>query len=95
MRRAADLLVLLLLSSALLLGCGGRGDAAFGAACQQDQDCTHGLCVGGVHGDGPVCTKSCATGTDCPRGWSCSGVTQSNVLVCSHGAATPFGDGSQ
>ncbi|NOY92167.1 MAG: hypothetical protein GXP55_13295 [Deltaproteobacteria bacterium] len=91
------LLLLLTLSVGLLAlpACGGRGDAAFGATCGTDQDCAHGLCVAGVHADGPVCTKSCGGNADCPAHWSCSGVTQANVLVCSHGAATPFGDGTR
>jgi len=77
-----------------LLGCGGRGDARFGAPCGRDRDCAEGLCVAGVDGPDSVCTKSCGHTSDCPREWACSGVTQSNVLVCSHGSPTPFGIGA-
>ncbi len=80
----------------LCLGCGAeRGDKPVGEPCGGDGECRHGLCVGGVRGDDPVCTRSCASTDDCPRGWACSGVTQSNVLVCSYGAPTPFGVGAR
>lgn len=75
----------------LLAACGGRGERRFGERCSSDNECQHGLCVGGVHGDAPVCTLSCAATSDCPSGWSCHGVTQGNVLVCAAGASTPFG----
>jgi hypothetical protein len=80
-----------LLALFLLAACGGRGERRFGEHCSSDNECQHGLCVGGVHGDAPVCTLSCGTTTDCPSGWSCHGVTQANVLVCAAGASTPFG----
>jgi len=84
--------VLLLLAAA---GCGGRGQARFGQPCARDADCQRGLCVGGVAGDAPVCTTSCGGRNDCPGGWSCNGVTQANVVVCSKGAAMPFGEGER
>jgi hypothetical protein len=62
-----------------------------GSPCDGDDACESGLCAGGVAGDSPVCTKSCRSGDECPDGWSCSGVTQNKVLVCTKGAATPFG----
>lgn len=82
---------------ALLLGmgCAGRGEARFGQRCERDADCQRGLCVAGVAGDAPVCTTSCGGRADCPGGWSCNGVTQANVIVCSKGAATPFGEGER
>ena len=73
-------------------GCGGRGDVRFGKPCRADSDCQRGLCVAGVAGDAPVCTTSCGGRNDCPGGWSCNGVTQANIVVCSKGAATPFGE---
>jgi hypothetical protein len=79
----------------LAAGCGGRGEARFGQRCERDADCQRGLCVGGVAGDAPVCTTSCGGRNDCPGGWSCNGVTQANVVVCSKGAATPFGEGER
>ncbi|MBX7197609.1 MAG: hypothetical protein U0234_01195 [Sandaracinus sp.] len=80
-----------LLSLVLLTACGGRGDVRFGERCHSDDECAHGLCVAGVAGRNAVCTISCATGSDCPEGWSCHGVTQGNVVVCAAGASTPFG----
>lgn len=74
-----------------VLGCGGRGDKRFGERCYNDVECARGLCVAGARGDQPICTKSCARASDCPEGWSCSGVTADNVLVCAHGSGTPFG----
>ena len=73
-----------------LVGC-GRGDARTGERCAQDRDCARGLCVAGVSGEHPVCTVSCGSDDECPSGWSCTGVTQANVVVCSRRAATPFG----
>lgn len=67
-----------------------RGDTQFGERCGDDRECQRGLCVSGVQGDAPVCTISCARDTECPQGWSCHGVTQSNVLVCASGGSTPF-----
>lgn len=84
----------LFLGSLLLVACGGRGDAAFGDPCEGNDTCAEGLCIAGVDGNEPVCTKSCATSDECPEGWSCSGVTQARVLVCSHSPATPFGEGN-
>ncbi len=80
-----------LLALALLTACGGRGNVGFGERCRSDDECARGLCVAGVSGRSAVCTISCATGEDCPTGWSCHGVTQANVLVCAAGASTPFG----
>jgi hypothetical protein len=76
-----------------LLAC-GRGDARTGERCSRDRDCARGLCVAGVAGVAGAqgaCTVSCGSDEECPRGWSCTGVTQANVVVCSQGAATPFG----
>lgn len=85
------LLAALLAVSVPACGCGG-GEAGFGERCDSDGDCADGLCVGGVDGDAPRCTRSCGSQLQCPRGWSCSGVTEKDVLVCQKGAATPFGD---
>lgn len=71
-------------------GC-GRGEARLGERCEVDRDCARGLCVDGVAGQHPACTVSCAENRDCPEGWSCSAVTQANVVVCARGSATPFG----
>lgn len=79
-------------SFALLLfvaACGG--DAQTGDACESDRDCQRGLCVAGIAGESGVCTVSCGSSDECPEGWSCSGVTEGNVLICRQGAATPFG----
>lgn len=81
---------------ALLAGCSSaRGDVEFGERCADDRACRRGLCVSGVHGDAPVCTISCAGDDQCPQGWSCHGVTQSNVLVCAFGGSTPFDPSGQ
>jgi hypothetical protein len=72
-----------------------RGDTQFGERCGGDRECQRGLCVSGVRGDAPVCTISCASDTECPQGWSCHGVTQSSVLVCSFGGSTPFDPSGQ
>lgn len=66
-----------------------------GEPCASNAECQEGVCVGGVRGDAPVCTRSCASTDQCPRGWACSGVTRGNLLVCSHGAPTPFGIGAR
>jgi hypothetical protein len=79
------------LAALLLAACGSRGDKRFDQPCSGDDDCASGFCVGGAHGDQPVCTKTCGGADDCPEGWACAGVTSNNVLVCTHGAATPFG----
>ncbi len=88
-------LVLVLVGACVLASCGGRGEKRFGQPCAGDTDCARGYCIAGVHGSGPVCTRSCASTDECPRGWACSGVTEHNVLVCSHGAPTPFGVGAR
>jgi len=93
-RRSSLGIVVAMITLAAALGlssCGGRGEKAFDQRCSGDTDCATGLCVGGVHGADPVCTTSCGGTDDCPEGWSCSGVTAANVLVCTHGNATPFG----
>ncbi len=82
-----------LLIAALAAGCGPveRGAGRVGESCERDRDCARGLCVGGVGGPPDrVCTVSCGASTDCPEGWSCTGVTQGSVLVCQRGGATPF-----
>ncbi len=80
----------------LALACGGgHGDKRTGEPCSSNDECRHGLCIGGVDGEEATCTRSCANTAECPRGWSCSGVTQDNVLVCTHGAPTPFGVGAR
>ncbi|HJL21215.1 MAG TPA: hypothetical protein RMH80_03220 [Polyangiaceae bacterium LLY-WYZ-15_(1-7)] len=80
----------LLAFACLVLACGG-GEKETGEACAGDSDCARGLCAAGVVGPEPVCTVSCGSSEDCPEGWTCSGATQDNVLVCRRGAATPFG----
>lgn len=74
----------------LAVGC-GRGEKEMGDVCASDNECAAGQCVGGVDGDEPVCTVSCASSDDCPEGWSCSGATQDMVLVCVKRGAMPFG----
>lgn len=86
---------LLGLALSLATACGGRGDKGVGEACGDADECRHGLCVEGVAGPDAVCTRSCAATSECPRGWSCSGVTGDNVLVCTRGAPTPFGVGAR
>jgi hypothetical protein len=82
-----------LLLGAAACGQGSRGAARTGESCGVDRDCAHGLCVAGVSGPHARCTISCASQTDCPQGWSCTGVTQRNVLVCQRGDPTPLGSG--
>gem|GEM_PF-3559403 len=86
---------LLALATLLTIAGCGRGEARFGQSCTSDSDCQRGLCVAGVAGDAPVCTTSCGSRADCPPDWACNGVTQANVVVCSRGASTPFGEGSR
>jgi hypothetical protein len=88
---------LLALVGALLLGCGEpeRGDKADGEPCQSAAECDHGFCVADASGEDAVCTRSCGSTSDCPRGWACSGVTEDDVLVCTRGAPTPFGIGAR
>lgn len=84
----------LVLAAWLLAGCGtDRGSKHVGDPCSDASECRHGLCVEGVGGDEAVCTRSCASARDCPRGWACAGVTNNNVLVCTRGSPTPFGIG--
>jgi len=86
--RSWPLVLVLALASA---GC-GRGSARTGQRCAADRDCARGLCVAGIAGgDHPVCTISCAGDDECPEGWSCSSVTQANIVVCARGSSTPFG----
>ncbi len=73
------------------LGCGARGQGAVGEACTHREQCSSGLCVAGLGQEDPRCTRSCRSSEDCPEGWSCSGVTDENVVICQPGAATPFG----
>lgn len=82
---------------ALAAGCGEekRGDVADGEPCQSARECRHGYCVAGSDGNDPVCTRSCSSTSECPRGWACSGVTEENVLICTQGAPTPFGVGAR
>lgn len=75
----------------LLAGCGNDVQKRFGQRCGGDEECVTGLCVAGAGKDHPFCTKSCATGSECPRGYSCSGATGQGVVVCVRGAGTPFG----
>lgn len=84
-----------LLPALALLGCGSRGEVRFGQPCRQDSDCQRGLCVAGVAGADAVCTISCGGRGDCPPDWACNGVTQANVVVCSRGSSTPFGEGAR
>ena len=76
-----------------VVACGsGRGDKEMGEPCEADTECRHQLCVAGVAGPTGVCTRSCRPGgSECPESWFCSAATQSNVVVCSRQAATPFG----
>lgn len=77
------------------VACGGRGEKAVGEPCGDASECRHGLCVAGVAGEAPVCTRSCASTSECPRGWSCGGVTSQDVVICTQGAANPFGIGAR
>lgn len=85
------------LAVAALGGCGEepRGTKAMGEPCGDARECRHHLCVAGASGEDPVCTRSCGSTEECPRGWACSGVTSENVLICSRGAPTPFGVGAR
>ena len=94
----SDLRLALLAAFTCLLTAGcqpERGDKGMGEACGAAEECVHGLCVAGVAGPEPVCTRSCADTEECPRGWSCSGVTAARVLVCQRGAGNPFGVGAR
>lgn len=85
------------LALVLFAGCGSqeRGDKRAGDPCGDAQECRHGLCVAGVAGEDPVCTRSCGSAADCPRGWSCGGVTEDNILICTQGAGNPLGVGAR
>ena len=83
----------LLLSLAAAACATERGDKHVGEPCTDAAECRHALCVEGVGGETAVCTRSCSTASDCPRGWACAGVTDDNVLVCTRGSPTPFGIG--
>ncbi|MGE0785896.1 MAG: hypothetical protein AB7S26_09430 [Sandaracinaceae bacterium] len=85
----------LLVLAVTACGSSGRGDGAMGSPCDSPDQCRHGLCVGGSVGQDAVCTRSCAATSECPQGWSCSGVTANNVLVCQRGAGNPFGVGTR
>jgi hypothetical protein len=75
---------------------GCRERRPFGEPCGGDRDCASGLCVSASQSaDQGVCTVSCATGDDCPRGHSCRGATNNGVVVCLPGPAVPFGDQGQ
>ncbi|MEO0324447.1 MAG: hypothetical protein AAF447_15910 [Myxococcota bacterium] len=92
-RLLAGLLTAALLTGALLVapGCAGAREGAVGDACAHRNECASGLCVAGLGAEGARCTRSCRTSAQCPEGWSCSGVTDENVVICQPGAATPFG----
>lgn len=45
----------------------------FGAPCNSNDDCLSGFCVEGP--EGFVCTHMCFSGTDCPEGFLCKGLT--------------------
>lgn len=79
----------LLLALPLLLAC--QEPKNVGEPCASSSECARGLCVAGIGGEQPLCTRSCASNDECPNGWTCSGATQDNVLVCRRGDATPFG----
>ena len=53
-----------------------------GCACEDNQECYSGYCV--ETSGGKVCTKNCAGGNDCPRGWECSQVVVSgdSTFIC-------------
>ncbi len=87
---ASSVLLSLLAALCLAMGACG-GDKAMGEPCGGPSDCADHQCVAGIDGDEPVCTRSCASGDDCPEGWSCAGATEDMVLVCIKGGATPFG----
>ncbi|HJL20298.1 MAG TPA: hypothetical protein RMH99_31820 [Sandaracinaceae bacterium LLY-WYZ-13_1] len=80
-----------------MLGCGSaeRGDKPVGEPCEDRAECQSGYCVADSNGEGAVCTRTCGSTEECPRGWACSGVTEENVLVCTQGAPTPFGLGAR
>ena len=67
------------------------GEGVDGDPCTANSDCASMLCVAGIDGPEGVCTHTCGANTDCPEGWSCGAVTEGNVVVCRHGASTPFG----
>jgi hypothetical protein len=68
----------------------------YGEPCEGDRDCASGLCVSpSQNAEKGVCTVSCSTGDDCPRGHSCRGATNAGVVVCLPGPAVPFGDQGQ
>ena len=64
----------------------------FGEKCKEDFQCKSGLCVAlSKDTSYGYCTISCSKNEQCPEGYSCSGVTNKGVVVCSPGPATPFG----
>lgn len=84
------------LSIVVFFVAGCRQERQYGEPCEADRDCASGLCVSASESaERGVCTVSCATGADCPRGHSCRGATNSGVVVCLPGPAVPFGDQGQ
>ncbi|MEM1418159.1 MAG: hypothetical protein AAGH15_24905 [Myxococcota bacterium] len=83
--------VLLVAAACLSAGCSPRGEGAVGDECAHRDECATGLCVAGLGQEAARCTRSCRRSSECPEGWSCSGVTDENVVICQPGAATPFG----
>jgi hypothetical protein len=78
----------------LAAGCKGPQPTGleFGQACSESSQCESGLCLfEGPEDEEGVCAKPCEDGSDCPDGWSCTGLTQKGELVCQEGPATPFG----
>lgn len=65
-----------------------RGAAGLGEPCRSDFDCGEGHCAGPAGEQ--ACVPSCARDADCPRGWTCHGLTHNGVVVCARGEAVPM-----
>lgn len=81
----------LLLTAALVAGCGGNGEV--GEACdtpgETEGECADGAICDATSDDGDViCMEICEDQADCSDGFSCNGVSSSNIKACH-----PDGDG--
>ncbi len=64
--------------------CAGSGGGAFGEPCESPQDCASGgLCVS--DGTSSLCSRSCSTDCNCPRGYSCVPTGTAGLSVCAPG----------
>lgn len=75
-----------------LLGCDkGPRNLSFAAPCTESTQCRSGICLFFSQGsEEGLCSRSCVRNADCPEGWSCTAITQKDVMVCQKGTGMPF-----